>query len=58
MMKPKVAFIYVHNPCRSQIAEALGNHLAKDVFDSYSAGTNKTSNQSRCSGTYKAVSRN
>lgn len=37
--KPKVAFICVHNSCRSQIAEALGKHLASDVFDSYSAGT-------------------
>ena len=35
----KVAFICVHNSCRSQIAEALGNHLASDVFESYSVGT-------------------
>lgn len=39
MDKPKVAFICVHNSCRSQIAEALGKHLAGDVFESYSAGT-------------------
>ena len=39
MNKPKVAFICVHNSCRSQIAEALGKRLASDVFDSYSAGT-------------------
>ncbi|MEM1484868.1 arsenate reductase ArsC [Oscillospiraceae bacterium PP1C4] len=39
MNKPKVAFICVHNSCRSQIAEALGKHLAADVFESYSAGT-------------------
>lgn len=39
MSKKKVAFICVHNSCRSQIAEALGRHLAGDVFDSYSAGT-------------------
>ena len=39
MTKPKVAFICVHNSCRSQIAEALGKHLASDVFESYSAGT-------------------
>ena len=39
MRKPKVAFICVHNSCRSQIAEALGKHLASDVFESYSAGT-------------------
>ena len=37
--KPKVAFICVHNSCRSQIAEALGKHLAAEVFESYSAGT-------------------
>lgn len=35
----KIAFICVHNSCRSQIAEALGKHLAADVFESYSAGT-------------------
>ena len=35
----KVAFICVHNSCRSQIAEAFGRHLASDVFESYSAGT-------------------
>jgi len=38
-MKKKVAFICVHNSCRSQIAEALGRHLAGDVLDCYSAGT-------------------
>ena len=37
--KPKIAFVCVHNSCRSQIAEALGKHLAADVFESYSAGT-------------------
>lgn len=35
----KVAFICVHNSCRSQIAEALGKLHASDVFESYSAGT-------------------
>ena len=39
MNKPKVAFVCVHNSCRSQIAEALGKSLASDVFESYSAGT-------------------
>lgn len=39
MSKLKVAFICVHNSCRSQIAEALGKYLASDVFESYSAGT-------------------
>jgi len=40
MPKPKVAFICVHNSCRSQIAEALCKHYAASVFDCYSAGTN------------------
>jgi arsenate reductase (thioredoxin) len=35
----KVAFICVHNSCRSQMAEALGKLFAKDIFESYSAGT-------------------
>jgi arsenate reductase len=38
-VKPKVAFVCVHNSCRSQMAEALGKHLADDIFISYSAGT-------------------
>lgn len=37
--KLKVAFICVHNSCRSQIAEALGKIYGLDVFESYSAGT-------------------
>jgi len=37
--KPKVAFVCVHNSCRSQMAEALGKHFASDVFESFSAGT-------------------
>ena len=36
---PKVAFVCVHNSCRSQIAEALGKHLAEGIFESFSAGT-------------------
>ena len=39
MGKAKVAFICVHNSCRSQIAEALAKHLASEIFESYSAGT-------------------
>lgn len=39
MSKPKVAFVCVHNSCRSQMAEALGKALAGEVFASYSAGT-------------------
>lgn len=38
-MKKKVAFICVHNSCRSQMAEALGKLYGNDVFESYSAGT-------------------
>ena len=37
--RPKVAFLCVHNSCRSQMAEALGKKLAEDVFESFSAGT-------------------
>lgn len=37
--KPRVAFICVHNSCRSQMAEALGKHFASEVYESYSAGT-------------------
>ena len=39
MRKPNVAFICVHNSCRSQMAEALGKKLCADTFESYSAGT-------------------
>lgn len=35
----KVAFICVHNSCRSQIAEALGKLLRGEEFEFYSAGT-------------------
>ena len=35
----KVAFLCVHNSCRSQIAEALGRHLRGNDFEFYSAGT-------------------
>jgi len=35
----KVAFICVHNSCRSQIAEAFGKYYAGNIFESYSAGT-------------------
>ena len=38
-MKKKIAFICVHNSCRSQMAEALGKHLRGDEFEFYSAGT-------------------
>ena len=38
-MKKKVAFVCVHNSCRSQMAEALGKKLAGDVLECYSAGS-------------------
>ena len=37
--KLKVAFICVHNSCRSQMAEAISKIMASDVFEAYSAGT-------------------
>jgi arsenate reductase len=37
--KPTVAFVCVHNSCRSQIAEALGKKSHADSFSSFSAGT-------------------
>lgn len=39
MSKKIVAFICVHNSCRSQMAEALGNYLYGDKLECYSAGT-------------------
>ncbi len=38
-MKKKIAFICIHNSCRSQMAEAIGKHLRGDEFEFYSAGT-------------------
>lgn len=38
--KVKVAFVCVHNSCRSQIAEALCSKFANELIDCYSAGTN------------------
>lgn len=37
--KPKIAFICVHNSCRSQITEALGKMYLSDKYECYSAGT-------------------
>lgn len=38
-MKRKIAFVCVHNSCRSQIAEALGRKFLSDKYDFYSCGT-------------------
>ena len=37
--KIKVAFICVHNSCRSQMAEAISKLVASDIFEAFSAGT-------------------
>ncbi len=37
--KIKVAFVCVHNSCRSQMAEAISKIVAADSFEAYSAGT-------------------
>lgn len=39
MEKLKVAFVCVHNSCRSQMAEGWAKKLGSDVFEVYSAGT-------------------
>jgi len=39
MKMKKVAFVCVHNSCRSQMAEAFGKVLGLNVFEAYSAGT-------------------
>lgn len=38
-IKKKVAFICVHNSCRSQMAEGWAKKLGSDVLEVYSAGT-------------------
>lgn len=35
----KVAFVCVHNSCRSQMAEGFAKHYGKDIIEVYSAGT-------------------
>ncbi len=39
MKKYKIAFVCVHNSCRSQMAEGLMNKFGSDIFEVYSAGT-------------------
>ncbi|WP_430885316.1 arsenate reductase ArsC [Fusibacter sp. JL216-2] len=38
-MKYKVAFVCVHNSCRSQMAEGFAKTLGSDIIEAYSAGT-------------------
>ncbi len=47
MDRSTVAFVCIHNSCRSQIAEAIARDIAADAFRAYSAGTNpgKTVNE-------------
>ena len=40
-MKKVIAFVCTHNSCRSQMAEGWAKHLASDIFEVYSAGTEK-----------------
>ncbi|MCF0106722.1 MAG: arsenate reductase ArsC [Holdemanella sp.] len=35
----KIAFICVHNSCRSQMAECLGKYYLQGLYECYSAGT-------------------
>ncbi len=39
MKKFNIAFVCVHNSCRSQMAEAITKTLASHLFEAYSAGT-------------------
>ncbi|MBN2899943.1 MAG: arsenate reductase ArsC [Clostridia bacterium] len=39
MEKYKVAFVCVHNSCRSQMAEGWAKELGGDILEAYSAGT-------------------
>lgn len=41
MDKKTIAFVCVHNSCRSQISEGWAKHLGSDVIDAYSAGIEK-----------------
>ena len=41
MEKIKVAFVCVHNSCRSQMAEAVAKIKASDKLEIYSAGTER-----------------
>jgi len=42
-MKKKVAFVCIHNSCRSQMAEGWAKKLGSDVLEAYSAGTERYS---------------
>jgi len=41
MKRKKVAFVCVHNSCRSQMAEGWAKKLGRDTIEVYSAGTEK-----------------
>lgn len=42
MKKYKIAFVCVHNSCRSQMAEAITKLKYSEMFEAYSAGTHIT----------------
>lgn len=44
----KIAFICVHNSCRSQIAEALCKRFGKNIVECYSAGRHCYHNGLQC----------
>lgn len=41
-MKKQILFLCTHNSCRSQMAEALANHVLGDRCQAFSAGTEAT----------------
>jgi arsenate reductase len=41
-MKLRILFLCTHNSCRSQMAEALANHVLGNRLQAYSAGTEAT----------------
>jgi arsenate reductase len=41
-MKQHILFLCTHNSCRSQMAEALANHVLGNRLQAYSAGTEAT----------------
>ena len=55
--KYRVAFVCVHNSCRSQMAEALGKQLASEVFECFRRHSLEGPNQSGCRAHYEGALR-
>jgi len=53
MKKVTLAFICVHNSCRSQIAEALAKAKYSHVFEAFSAGTGTKPGINQDAGNYE-----